>query len=385
MVDDLLDDAAEQILDAALELWPGRQLKLLECRPSVTGYVRVVEVGGQRMYAKTSVLGASLVSVLRGGLGDLSWIRQAQRVHAARNDGLTHREAAQLRWLTSLGRPRVCRLAGAHGAVLFTEPVHGPSLAELLARQPAQTVGLLAAVMEELEPLRRQDPASLGDVVTPERGITGTFARKFGGPGRDAYVQAIGEARCSPAQHRVIGKLLALAVRDLLGHSWRYRALSVLVYGDLKPEHALWPNTSGNPVLVDPALRRASELEDFARLISRTLLLAGTELDPFAARRVVDGVDTLVAHRMRPMGRPEVDQWLRDLVALWLMDTLNITSTYLTAAAALPLPEPAVAAIGRGVQLAALVQRVAGDLATGSPPLGVWERALDRVAEMARP
>ncbi|MDT0319287.1 hypothetical protein [Streptomyces millisiae] len=384
-IDEVLDHAAEQVFEAAVALWPGQQVRLLESVPSVTGYVRLVEVGDRRLYAKASVLDTSLVSVLRGVHGDLRRVREAQRAHGARDDRLPLREAAQLRWLTDLGRPRVCRLVGEHRAVLFTEPVHGPSLAEVLARQPAQTAGLLAAVMEELEPLRRQHPARLGGIGIGERGISGTFVRKFGGAGRTAYLRAIGERLCSPARHRTIGRLLAPAVRDLAGHSWRYRALSVLVYGDLKPEHVLWPDTSGQPVLLDPALRRSSELEDLARLVGRTLLLAGTQLAPHAARRVVDGVDALVAQRMRPMGRPDVDRWLRDLITLWMMDTLNIVSTYLTAPPGLPLPAQATAAIDHAVPLAALVQRVAGELAGGSPSPGTWDRALERVREMARP
>ncbi|TDC25409.1 hypothetical protein E1265_07060 [Streptomyces sp. 8K308] len=324
-VDELLDHATDQIFQAAVALWPGRRVKLLEAVPSVTAYVRLTEVDGQRLYAKTSVLGTSLVSLLRGAHGDLDQIRETQRAYAARDDRLSLREAAQLDWLASLGRPTSCRLVGAHGAVLFTEPVPGPSLSELLARQPAQTAGLLAALLEELEPLRRHDPAGLGDMETPERSIVGTFTRKFDGPGRTAYLGAIGARLCTPARHRTLGRFLVPAVRDLSTHTWRYRALSVPVYGDLKPEHVLWPGgPTSHPVLVDPGLRRAGELEDLARLVGRTLLLAGTQLGPHATSRVVDGVNTLIEHRMRPMGRPDVDRWLRDLMALWMMDTLNI-------------------------------------------------------------
>ncbi|MFR9792929.1 hypothetical protein ACL07V_30410 [Streptomyces sp. MB22_4] len=87
-VADLFVHAAAQIHRTAAEIWPGEPAHLLHHVPSVTGYVHRVCVGDRVLYAKTSFLGASLVSLLRGTHGSWPDIRRAQEAYVRRPDSL---------------------------------------------------------------------------------------------------------------------------------------------------------------------------------------------------------------------------------------------------------------------------------------------------------
>jgi hypothetical protein len=134
---DVFGYACAQIHRSAAEIWPGVPV-VLECHvPSVTGYVHRVRVGDCVRYAKISILGVSLVSLLRGACGPWPAVLRAQEAYVTKPDGLLAREAAQLRVLADLDRPRVCAVAGSSQGVIFTEPVTGPTLGELLLARPA--------------------------------------------------------------------------------------------------------------------------------------------------------------------------------------------------------------------------------------------------------
>lgn len=171
--------AATHIHQAAGELWPGEHILLESHVPSVTEYVHRVRVGDRALYAKTSFLGMSLVSLLRGAGGPWPVVRQAQQAYLARPDSLPAREAAQLTLLTTVPGPRVCALAGLKSGVVFTEPVSGPALGDVLLARPDDASGLLSRVLTELRPIHRPSTAQLlapsWDIT--ERGITGTFLR----------------------------------------------------------------------------------------------------------------------------------------------------------------------------------------------------------------
>jgi hypothetical protein len=371
---ELFGYAAGEVHAAATALYPGDPVRLLEHVPSVTGYVQRLRVGGRPLYAKLSILGASLVSVMRGAHGTWPQVQEAQHAYAARHDCLLQREAAQLRLLADLGRPRACRVAGLHGGVLLTVPVRGQTLTSLLTTRPDQTADLLDAVLQEVESaLYRQHPDRLHVVGTIERGIDHTFARKFR-PGEDACIEAIGQ-HGSRAERRAVTALLRASVANL-NRSRIIAAPAVLAYGDLKPEHVAFPST-GSPVLLDPGLRRAGGNEDLARLLSRTLLLAATQLSPDAAGAVAAGVASLVDQRLRRMRQAAADRWLREVITLWLMDTVNITSTYLTAPPALPLPDLGQAVVRQAVKVATLTHQTSSDLLM-SATATVWARALER-------
>ncbi|MEV4106299.1 hypothetical protein [Nonomuraea sp. NPDC049695] len=155
---DLVSCAAGQVEDAAATLWPGEPF-LVHCQvPTITGYVQRIQVGDRHLYAKLSILGVSLVSLLRGLYGRLEDVAREQRVYAVRTDNLPRREACQLAFPAELGRPRVCELAGVHGAALFTAPASGPSMADVLAAAPERTADLLGEVMQELGQVDRAWP-----------------------------------------------------------------------------------------------------------------------------------------------------------------------------------------------------------------------------------
>lgn len=367
----LLSWAAGQVRQAAAAQWPGAEVRLLEHVPSVTGYVQRVEVSGRPLYAKLSVLGASLVSVVNGAYGSWEEVRRRQRAYAAQRGGLLYREAAHLRLLAEAGRPRVASVAAIRDGVLFTEPVAGVSMADRLARRPGEAVDLLEAVGEDLAVLHALDPARLGTAQITERSIRGTFARKFTG---GSYLRQADVPRLPESYRRAVTVLLRAAVSRLARCPVPAERPAV-VYGDLKPEHVITTD-GGGLVLLDPGLRLAGEVEDLARLVSRTLLLAVTQLPAEDATVVINSVGVHVGGRAR--SQPDPGRWLRGLAALWLMDTVNIVSTYLAAPAGLPLPGLAASVVEPtgAVSVAAMVQEASLMVEGTAPGDLVWERAL---------
>ncbi|MDX3386184.1 phosphotransferase [Streptomyces niveiscabiei] len=371
--------AATHIHEAAGALWPGERIVLESHVPSVTGYVHRVRVDDRALYAKTSFLGMSLVSLLCGAGGPWPVVRQAQQAYQDRPGSLPAREAAQLRLLAAMAAPRVCALAGLKSGVVFTEPVSGPSSGDLLLAQPDDTSGLLSRVFAELHPIHQPDTAGR---LAPawdigERGIASTFLRKFNGLSGQAYIALLGAERREHGAreevveliHRSVGRLrqLHMALPPATG--------TTLVYGDLKPEHVLFPDGPGErPVLLDPGLLRADVMVDLAKLISRTVLfLATIRPGPSAAQRIATGLDDFVRRQAKEHAR------LRHVLTLWLMDTVNIVTTYLSEPADLPLPSPALALIERAVPVCSLV----ADLASEATRNDTWERALTGVVAVA--
>ncbi|WP_233580475.1 phosphotransferase [Streptomyces triticirhizae] len=374
--------AAAQIHRATADLWPDAPVCLEQHVPSVTSYVHRARVGDRTLYAKVSILGVSLVSLLRGACGNWSNVLQAQREYEARADGLLEREAAQLRLLAAMERPRVCALAGVERGVMFTEPVTGPSLGDLLLVHPGDTAELLALSLAELRPLHRTDAARrLGSAgAIGERSIAGTFLRKFNGLSGAVYVDRLGAERCDTEQRQEVVELLRRTVARL--HRLRMALPPVprtmLAYGDLKPEHVVFPDgPEGRPVLLDPGLLRAGPAVDVAKLLSRTVLfLAARQPGAATARQVVEGLGEFEEARALRLPRRARRVWLRELLTLWLMDTTNILTTYLSAPAALPLPGYGLALVERAGAVCALVEAVSADLATSADARSVWERAL---------
>jgi Phosphotransferase enzyme family len=375
---------------AAIEQWPHADLDVGDQVPSVTGYVRRIHVDGRPLHAKYSLLGVSLVSLLRGACGPWPQVRAAQQDYVQRTDALIGREAAQLRLLAQLGRPRVCPVVGVRRGVLFTESVTGPSLAQLLLDQPHNSAGLLAGIFGELRELHH--PAAVELLASAgaigERSIAGTFQRKFNGLSGPTYVQRLGVDRCAADDREEVVEVLRQVVVRL--HRLRGRALPqphgrVLAYGDLKPEHVLFPEGPDQPpVFIDPGLLLAQTAVDVAKLISRTVLtLAAARPGPETGKHVVHGIGAFATGRMKGLSVQARRAWLRDVLALWLMDSVNILTTYLSAPAELPLPAQGTALAGRAVDLARMLDRISTDLTTAGGTQAVWDGALGHAQAVA--
>ncbi|GGU49898.1 phosphotransferase [Streptomyces violascens] len=383
---DLFALSTGRIHRAAADLWPGERLTLGDHVPSVTGYVHRARIGARDVFAKDSILGLSLVSVLRGLAGGGDTVRAAQAAYAASPASLLAREAAQLRALHTAG-VHVGRCVGYARGVLFTESVTGPTLADLIAKDPARTCALMTAAVTGLAGLQRPPVAALVDAAPiPERSIDGTFRRKFNGVSGRLYVERLGVDRLDERTRRGVAAVVGVVVARLLKlRLTPATGPTVIVYGDLKPEHVLFPDgPTEAPVFIDPGLARGPAHHDAAKLVSRTVLALVAAPPPDApVSTVADGIAAFVAAQTRVLRSPLRGLWLRRLLVTWLMDTVNILSTYLTAPAGLPLPEHAQAVIDRAGALCTLLDAVSAQLAAGTDPDAAWRLALNAAMRAA--
>ncbi|MEV0173929.1 hypothetical protein AB0I00_22755 [Streptomyces sp. NPDC050803] len=381
--------AQNEIRSATAELWPGARVEFSSHIPSVTGYVHHIRVGGRELYAKHSFLGMSLVSILRGVAGDWAEVQRDQAVYIQRPDALLMREAAQLRLLADLGRPRVCEVAGLAHGVLFTVPVPGPTLAALLLHDPASTAALFESVFADLHRLHHsrtaQRLAPAGAIC--ERSVAATFQRKFNGISGQTYLSRLGAERCAEADRAEVAALLRAVVARL--HRMRPTTLApgqaVLTYGDLKPEHLVFPDGPGErPVLIDPGLLRARSSVDAAKLTSRTvLLLASARPGATVTEEIADGLGAFAEQRMRPMAPKAARSWLRELLIVWLMDTVNILTTVLSAPAVLPLPPHGGRLLERAVAVCTMADRISTALGSELDVHRMWDTALAQAKAVA--
>ncbi|OEJ21538.1 hypothetical protein AS594_39045 [Streptomyces agglomeratus] len=366
----VLSYAAGQTVKAAEALWPAAVIRLGEVAPSVTSYVQRVEVDGRPLFAKVSILGVSLVSVLRGVCGDWESVKAAQAAYAASPGSLLRREVLQLKTLAGPARLRVPKVAGYASGVLFTEPVTGPSLADLILREPHRTADLLGRVVDELATgLRRPGVAARVDrAPIGERSISGTFLRKFNGISGSSYVNQTGH-----------GDVLTAVASRLRKAKIAPAPNQRVIFGDLKPEHAHFPDGPDGPVaFLDPGLQRGRPCADAAKLMSRTVLnLVCCPPTPHDARAVLSGIAAFVAALNARVDEADRDAWLRQLVLLWLMDTTNILSTYLTAPPGLPLSAHGAAVVTRAGAVCQMLEHASATMASRTPARTWWRLCLD--------
>ncbi|WP_327591450.1 phosphotransferase [Streptomyces chartreusis] len=381
----LFELSADRIRRAAAEEWPGEPVTLGAHVPSVTGYVRRMQLASRELFAKDSILGLSLVSVLRGIAGDRGQVRAAQAAYATSPASLLAREAAQLRALDA-ARIRVGRCAGYRRGVLLTETVTGPSLLDLITKEPARTADLMTGAFRGLAALQSPTVVAAVDAAPiAERGIDTTFRRKFNGISGRAYVARLGADQLEERTRRGVVAVLGTVVARLL----KLRLTPapgprLIVYGDLKPEHVLFPDgPDEHPVFIDPGLSRGGAHQDTAKLVSRTLLAVLTGTPVHRAALVVEGIDAFTQDQARHIGRAERGMWLRRLLVTWLMDSVNILSTYLAAPAMLPLPDHARAVVDTAPALCTVLDSVSANLTAGTNPDVVWRLALASVTREA--
>ncbi|GGP80091.1 hypothetical protein [Streptomyces melanogenes] len=373
-VRELFAYADGQIRHAAESLWPGAGLALGPHTASVTGYVRTVEVNGTVLYAKVSLLGMSLVSVVRGSCGSWSAVRAAQDAYTASPQTLLAREAEQLRLLPVAGL-RAPLVAGYTGGVLFTQPVVGPTLAEVLVKEPDRTDALCARVLREVgEGLARIAPRVTDAVAIGERSIPATFVRKFNGLSGRAYLEQAG------AHTGVLGAIVARLQGLRLAPAAASRPV---VFGDLKPEHIVFPDgPDGQAAFLDPGMARGRSQADHAKLVSRLILgLFTAPLSAATVHAITAGLASLVGHTTAALTKLERTAWLRELLMLWAMDTVNILSTYLTCPVVLPMPVQAVTLTQKAPMVLALLDTVSADLVARQDPRTVWTTTLARLSK----
>ncbi|WHM36886.1 phosphotransferase [Streptomyces sp. BPTC-684] len=363
-----------RIEQAAHSLWPGATVGLGPHVPSVTGYVRRLDVDDRPMFAKVSLLGSSLVSVLRGTLGDWAAVKAKQDAYSATPGGLLERETIQYGILHT-ARLRAPRIAGYAGGVLFTEPVVGPTLADLIAKDPYRTAELLTTVTGELGALHRADVTALVTAAAiPERSVHATFARKFNGISGHAYLTLTGNH--APVLAEVVARLRKVRLTG---------APAAVVYGDLKPEHIVFPDGSdGRPAFLDPGMSLGHPESDLGKLVSRLVLgLLAAPHQGAGTAAVLGGIGQFADAAGQSMERETRAAWLRQLVVLWLMDTANILTTYLTAPAGLPLPEQARQVIDRAGAVSAMLDRASAALEERADGPAVWRLALGHAGTAA--
>ncbi|WP_326590719.1 hypothetical protein [Streptomyces brevispora] len=362
--------AAGHISRAAAARWPQAPVELGPVIPSVTSYVQQVDVNGRSLYAKVSILGVSLVSVLRGTHGGWDEVRAAQAAYLTSPRTLLARETAQLALLHGPAALNVPAVAAYTGGVLFTEPAPGPTLTDLILKEPHRTAFLLSLVTDAVATgLERPGVAAMVDrSEIRERSITGTFRRKFNGISGGLYLRQ--------TDHAAVLTTVVSRLRRAL-HAPAPPLERTVVFGDLKPEHAVFPNgAQGKPVFLDPGLMRGSWSSDTAKLISRTVLqVLGNPPARADARAVLDGI-TGFAHRQAAQSAPRRasarEAWMRHLVVLWLADTVNILTTYLSAPDGLPLPPHARRILDRSDAVCGFLDRSTAPLLGSLDAESVW-------------
>ncbi|MFE0062789.1 hypothetical protein [Streptomyces sp. NPDC059003] len=302
----------------------------------MTGYVHTLEVDGRALYAKYSFLGMSLVSVVRGTCGTWEALKAAQAAYTSSPGSLLEREAAQLR-LLAVAAVHVPLVDGYADGVLFTRPLEGITLGELILKEPHRTAELYSRALRELSDGLQQITARADRVQMTERRIPDIFGRKFNGISGRTYVEQAGDY--SAVLLQVITRLRKIRYATTPGPQ-------PLVYGDLKPEHVVIPNSlDGSLAFLDPGIARGREQTDTAKLVSRTVLRLIASPPPAAdLSTIMAGLGAVVEHRTWHLSKAERAAWLRELAVLWLMDSVNILSTYLTCPVMLPmLPQADVA------------------------------------------
>ncbi|MCX4677632.1 hypothetical protein OG413_20385 [Streptomyces sp. NBC_01433] len=367
------DYAAERITTATRILWPTAIMKPGPVVPSVTSHVQQIHVDGRLLYAKVELLGMSLVSVIRGRGGDWPTVKAAQVAYLARPGTLLEREAIQLQALANAGLS-VPAVAGHRPGVLFTEHARGVTLAELVAQNPACTADLLRLVRQELDPALGE-PALTAEVdraPITERSITGTFMRKFNGLSGPTYLNRTphGEA------------LRAVVFRLRTAYAGTTVLARPVIFGDLKPEHVLFPPDGGRPVFIDPGLMRGPLCADLAKLLSRLLLdLVARPPGEDDVRRVLEGIAAYTADVTTPLKAADASLWLRQLMVLWLMDTTNILSTYLTNPPDLPMSPQGAAVAARAEDVCRMLDLCTTALTPRRSSRDTWSLCLAHAAQ----
>lgn len=359
--------ARRAIRDAAAQLWRGQTVELRDQVPSVTSYVCRVDIANQPVYAKVSILGVSLVSILRGTRGSWREVRAAQQRYQHTSYNLAIREAAHLNFLAGFDRPRVARTVGYSRGVLFTSQVDGQSLSEIALSRFEDLPELLLQTWRELTNLHQTSRRVTS--IAKDRDIYSTFIRKFGTEYSVGWLSSIDQDLAST--------FLSIVTRL---RPFRAPVMSDArpIFGDLKPEHVL-VSASGELTLLDPGLAHRPVVVDAAKLISRLLLdLLSSCPNSERTYAVVGAVEEFAYGCAAEVAAYDRKTWWRDLVVLWLQDTLNILSTWLAAPSDL-LPPLSISLTAYAMRVCTVAERIMTTLSGTRNPQAAWRRGIAEV------
>jgi hypothetical protein len=352
--------------------------------------LRVAELS---FVAKYSLLGTSLVSVVRGLRGTWPEVEASQRDYLADPQAQLAHEHVQLQILAVIARHgavplRVPKVIAYEAGVLITVAVRAPSLSAELLRGSQCPDELLSRVANTARHLQRTfgigHPALRTTLLSsPHSSITDTYARKFHNSCHTReYLSALGEGWAGPDERREVRESLT-TLRTVLSPLLRPLAPPVVIYGDLKPDH-VFLEAAGYSTWIDPGLHCADPAAELAKLVSRTLLLlVTTPPTRNRASAIITALDELLTTFLRHH-TPAETHTLRRLLALWLADWSNYLTTALSLPpeVLLPLPPTLLAAAARARALLLVATDVAAHLVTNSDH--AWYLALRSCHQLAR-
>jgi hypothetical protein len=322
---------------------------------------------------------------MRGSCGRWEKVVAEQTAYAASPTALLQREAAQLDALAA-GGLAVARAAGYGGGVLFTEPVTGPTLADLVFKTPQRTGEFLGRRLGTLDVLQRPVVAEQAGRPrsTSAASTRRSAASSTGSPAGPTSISSAPTAwRSGPG----------VVSRSSCGRSSRGFCGSVSLRRSAPPRSCTAtssPSTCSSPTAPtscqcsSTGLQRGPAHADAAKFVSRTVLSLIAAPPPHGTTAILDGIDGFVQGQLLPMRRATGGLYLCKLLVTWLMDTANITTTYLSAPAGLPLPEHAGAVVERVEAVCTLLDRVSALLMADAGPAASWRLALTHAAKAAR-
>jgi hypothetical protein len=369
--------ATEQVEADAGKLWPGAPVRFGEHVPSITNFVQRIVVGERRLYAKYSVLGEPLVSVLRGMHGAWDRVLARQREYVRRPNNLLLRQANQLYRFGELNLLPMSGFAGYRHGVLFTDPIMaGTALDELLLPEAHRTTTLLRRIWA---PLTGVHTASVhGWTMLVERSITGTFNRTFPATVQRTAVP-LGQLRRDVDPEVVTG--LNFVVRHLRELKMKPPA-TALVFGQLEPEHVVL--TGADPLYLNPGVHVGPPVSDLAKLMSRLLLMVICRASTNDIRRdIMGGLTALLDEGKSWIRTEESAAWMGHLFGLLARDAASAVATYLSAPSRFPLPISAVAVVDHADVVVWVVEHLVTWLVQRVAPTELWERLTADVVETA--
>ncbi|MFJ8753182.1 hypothetical protein ACIREO_28180 [Streptomyces sp. NPDC102441] len=154
------------------------------------------------------------------------------------------------------------------------------------------------------------------------------------------------------------------------------------VFGDLKPEHVIFPPGENRPVFIDPGLMRGRLCADPAKLLSRLVLgLVARQPAGDDVRTVIEAVRTHTAETTGLLSAADESAWIRQLLVLWLMDTTNILTTYLANPEGLPLSPHGAAVAARAGAVCRMLDQSSAALTARHSARDTWQLCLSQAAQ----